>query len=121
MANTYDFNITQGCGFLVYLTAQNSDGSYINLSGYTGIGYVKNFYGDSNTIFNLNPTLTNPLESGVIAISGDYFKTANLPVGSFEYDIRIMNGISSIKVLNGDFNVLPSTSVYEPTGGLISL
>lgn len=116
MANTYDFNITQGTSFLVFLNAENSDGSSINLSGYNTRGYVKNQYGDNFYLYNLNPTTIYPLESGIVAISGNSTGTMLLPAGSFLYDIEIYNGFNSIKILNGDFNVFPSTSIKQPTG-----
>jgi len=111
MANSYDFNINKGCSFLVYLNIQNSDGSYINLSGYSVRGYVKNQYSDSGFILNLNPTPIYPLESGILMISGAASDTNYLPAGEFNYDVEIYNsGDCSSLVLNGDFNIYPSTS-----------
>ncbi len=119
MANDYDFNIKQGENFTVFINVQNSDLSYINLSGYSSVGYVKNFFSDDGYLLNLRPTPIEPLASGILAISGNHLETANLPIGSFEYSIRIYNGTTSLQVLNGDFNVSPATYVYEPTGGFI--
>ena len=110
--NSYNFHITKGCSFLVYLNVTNSDGSYVNLSGYTSRGLVKNMPGDTGYIFDLNPLPTEPLVSGTIMISGSATGTRYIPDGSFIYDIEIISSDNNyaLKVLNGDFKVSPSTS-----------
>src|SRR5260221_9507835 len=110
MSNSYDFNITKGCSFSVTLNAQNSDGSYINLSGYSARGYVKNFYNSTGVILNLNPTPVAPFESGQILVAGTAQSTASLFEGSFLYDIEIYSSTYGLKILNGNFNIFPSTS-----------
>ncbi len=111
MSNIYNFNIIAGSTFISYLNAQNSDGSYINLSGYSAIGYIKNQYGDTGIIYNLNPQCIQPLNSGTILISGLWSGNGVLPIGSFLYNVDIyLSGIYDQSVSNGDFNVLPSTN-----------
>ncbi len=110
MANTYDFNITQGCSFLAYLNCQNSDGSYINLSGFSARGLVKNQYADTGYLYNLNPQPIEPMVSGIIMVSGSSSSTSGFLAGEFSYDIEIYNGNCALKVLYGDFSVNPSTS-----------
>lgn len=111
MANTYDFNVVKGTSFLIYLNVQNSDSSYINLSGYSARGYVKNQYSDTGYLLNLNPVPIEPLVSGTIMISGSDILITGSPIGMFKYDIEIYNsGNYSLLVLDGDFNINPSTS-----------
>ena len=120
MSNNYDFNITQGTSFSILLNATDSNGNPINLSGYNARGFVKNQYGDGSYIYNLNPTPILPFESGIVAISGNYLGTSMLPAGDFIYDVEILNGISCIQILNGDFLIYPSTAIAEPSGGFIT-
>ena len=120
MSNNYDFSITQGTSFIVYINATDSNGNIINLSGYNSRGYVKNQYSDNSYIYNLNPTVTSPFESGIVAISGNYLDTSMLPAGSFLYDVEVFNGIFSNKILYGDFDIYPSTAIAEPSGGFIT-
>ena len=119
MSNSYNFNITQGNSFIVYLNAMNSDGTSINLSGYSGRGYVKNQYSDNTYIYNLNPSPFGPLESGIIAISGAPIDTSLLPVGEFIYNVEIYNPFNSITILEGNFDINPSTSIASPSGGFM--
>ena len=107
---SYNYNITAGCSFLTYLNVQNSDGSYVNTSGFSARALVISQFSDTGIIYNLNPQLIQPQVSGLIMFSGSAISTQNLPVGSFFYDCELYNGDFSIKVLNGDFNISPSTS-----------
>lgn len=111
MSSSYNFNITQGCSFLVYLNATNSDGTKINLSGYAARGIVRDQYSDIKYILNLNPTPIEPFDSGVLLISGAAQDTLNLPVGEFLYDIEITSSNYGLKVAEGSFVVNPSTYV----------
>jgi len=104
----------------VLLNTLNSDSTPINLSGYTSYGFVKSMYSNNSYIYNLNPTPVLPFESGIIAISGNPVDTSFLPVGSFLYDVEVTNGYNSLKVLQGDFNIYPSTAIAEPSGGFIT-
>ena len=53
MATTYDLNITQGSSFNIRLTAKDTEGNYINLSGYTVSGYIRNRYSDTSYLLNM--------------------------------------------------------------------
>jgi hypothetical protein len=114
MSNYYEFDIVRGCSFIVYLNVTNSTGGYINLSGYTASGFVISQYTDSGFIYNLAPQCVPPLNSGTIMVSGGAFETSQLPLGGFLYDICIFNSGSDygLQVVNGDFNIWPSTSNF---------
>lgn len=105
----YNFNVTQGCSILTYLTVTDSLNNPINLSGYQIRGLVNNFYSDTGFLYNLNPQISNAM-SGIIMISGSASSTTGLVVGSYNYDVETYNGDYALKVLRGDFNVFPSTS-----------
>ncbi len=86
------YNITgiQGSTLLLNLTLTNSDGSYVNLSGYGVRGAAKVYYNSTGYLLNLNPTIISQV-SGVISISGNSYDMANVPVGMYPYDIEIFN------------------------------
>ena len=108
--NTYNFSLVQGASFSTYLLLQNNDGSVLNLSGYMCSGIVKNSYECTGIIYNLNPQIVNEA-SGMILVSGLQINTENLPVGNFAYDLFAFNNAGfSLRALNGDFIVYPSTS-----------
>ena len=109
-SNSYNFCITAGESFLVYLNAQNSNGTPINLSGFSARGIVLNNYSDTGYIYNLNPSPILPFESGIIEVQGTAQSTQSLIPNSYIYDIEIYNNSYALKILNGDFNVYPSTS-----------
>lgn len=106
----YNFSITRGCSFLVYLNIQNSDSSYVNLSGYSARGKVKAQPGDTGYIYDLNPQIIEPKISGLLMFSGSAYSTSGLACGQFLYDAEIYIGDYALKVLNGDFIVYSSTS-----------
>ena len=87
MAETYNISITQGTTLSINLTANDSNGSAINLSGYGVRGYVRYSYGSSGILYDLNPQISNAV-SGIINISGNATGTAVLPVGKFPYDLE---------------------------------
>lgn len=121
--NSYNFNVIAGNSFLIYLNIQNSDGTYINLSGYFANGYVKSSYSTNIYLLNLNPQPISPFESGIIMIGGDATGTMNLPIGNFVYNVDIYNSSNYVAgVLKGDFNIYPNAAIndlyYYNTGNI---
>ena len=111
MATTYDISATQGNTLLLNLTANDSAGTPINLSGYSARGYVKSQYSNSGILFNLNPTIATSYVNGIVNISGNAEEIAALPVGSFPYDLEVFNSGGYVtKFLRGNFNILPQTT-----------
>lgn len=109
----FDFNVTAGCSFLTYLNIQNSDGTYINTSGYSARSHVKSQFGDTGYLYNLNPQVIEPKISGLIMLSGGAASTQLLPAGNFYYDVELFNsGDYCLKVLEGNFNVFPTTTNF---------
>ena len=105
----YNINLTVGESHIIYLNVNNSDGSYINLSGFSCRGKVRANYSDTGYLYDLNPQVA--IWSGIIMISGGASSTTGLIPGQFNYDVEIYNsGDYALKVLNGDFSVYPSTS-----------
>lgn len=110
--NTYNFDVIQNSTFTVFADAQNSDGSYINLSGFSVTGVVKYQYSDlylrnSGILFNLSPSIYN-VTGGRVAISGNV--GSGVYAGEYPYNVRIflIGSNYSLNILGGFFRVNPS-------------
>lgn len=111
MATTYDISAIQGNTLLLTLTADDINGNPINLSGYSTRGYVKYRYSDTGYLLDLNPTVISPAISGMVSISGSANNLANMPVGTFVYDLEAYAGDYVTKFLRGYFKVYPEATV----------
>jgi hypothetical protein len=111
MADTYNITAIQGNTLLLNLTANDSAGSPINLSGYSARGYVKYKYSDTGILLNLNPAIDPAYVNGVVSISGNASDLSAMPVGVFVYDLEVFNsGDYVTKFLRGYFNVSPEVT-----------
>ena len=103
----YNFDAIAGTNFSTSLNLTNSDGTYINLSGYAAIGRIKNQYSDTGNLFNVNIFIDPSYISGLMVFSG--YLPISFPIGKFVYDINISGSNSYVEnVLNGYFNVYPN-------------
>lgn len=113
MANSYNIEIIAGSDLNLRVSATNSDGTYINLSGYTVRGRVmSSFSTGANTILNLSPTTSSSnYISGVVNINISGNITAGLPCGTFPYSLEAsLTGApneSVTKFLRGYAEILP--------------
>lgn len=104
--NSYSLNIVQNINFNIRITAQNSDLTFINLSGYNTSGYIRKSYGDTGVLYNLSVTPDISFISGILYVSGKYPQSS--PVGEFPFDIIGVNSNGyEITLLNGTANVSP--------------
>jgi hypothetical protein len=111
MANQYDITIDQGSSLNLTLTATNSAGAYLNLSGYSARGKVKLGYGSTGYILDLQPQIDPSYISGLINISIPAF--SGLPVTKGVYDIEVYNsGGYTFKVLQGYANINPEVTFF---------
>jgi hypothetical protein len=118
MANVYDISIEQGSSLNLSLSATDSDGAYLNFSGYAARGKIKYGYGSSSYLLNINPQIDPSLVSGLINISLTADQTSLLPVTKAVYDIEIYTtgAIGSIvsgytfKVLKGYADISPEVT-----------
>ena len=109
MSTNLNINITQGCSFLYIFNTTDSYGNLINLSGFNAYGYVKSDYDDCRILLDLNPTVIEPMISGLVLISCNN-QQAILPVGVYQYDIEVFDGTTTYPVAYGDLIVNPSTA-----------
>jgi len=113
MATSYNISTYQGDFFQAVLAVKDSNNNPINLSGYEIRGQVRNSYGSTGVLLDLNPVITNNI-SGLINIGIPSDVTEEIPVGTFVYDIeRYPSGITtgnSIKLMVGKFIVYPEVT-----------
>jgi hypothetical protein len=113
---TYNITAIQGSNIMLRVTATDSNGTALNLNGFSTRGYVKSKYSDSGILLNLSPFIYSATSGLVdITISGNY--TAGLPCGMFPYDIEcFVSGSGSsgnesvVKFLRGYVEILPETT-----------
>jgi len=133
MANVYNISAVQGDQLQISLKVRDQNCNPINLSGYDVRGVVKyGYFGSppaldisgnyiSGILLNLNPIVYSGqngsyLASGVVYVNVSSSSMANMPVGSFVYDIeRFPKGNptgDSIKLLQGKFLVEPEVTTF---------
>ena len=111
MSSKYNISAIQGNTLLLSLTAKDSNGTPINLTGYSARGYVKYQYSDTGRILNLNPLIHQSFTSGIVNISGNSSEIALMPVGEFVYDLEVYDSGNYVtKFLNGKFIVDPEVT-----------
>lgn len=124
MATSYNISTIQGDNLQITLRVKDQYNSPINLSGYDVRGVVKYAYGYtgmSGIILDLNPVINSGVSgsyyaSGLVDINISSYIMADIPVGSFVYDIeRFPENIptgNSIKLLRGKFIVSPEVTNF---------
>ena len=108
-----DLSITKGNYFYQRITGLNDAGNTINLSGYSISGFVRQSYGSSGILLDLNPTIVSgnlgvSYASGLVNITVSRTGAYNLPVTYALYSIEIYSGQDYSKVIqNGKFIINP--------------
>ena len=112
MATDYNLEITQGSDYSIRLNLKESDGSLVNLSGYSVSGFVKHRYSDTGVILDLLPSIAGDGTSGVVDISLNAAQTSVLPIMEGIYDVEKYNSdyTSISKVLKGKVLVYPEVT-----------
>ena len=110
MATNVNLNIVQGSDFNISFVASDDLGDVIDLTNYVVGGHVKHRYGDSSSLFDLDPKINNATD-GVINISMGPNDTEKLPAGEHLYGIELLSGDSiGFKIMNGYVNVIPEVN-----------
>lgn len=111
MPTSFDLDIHAGSEFAVTLTAKNSDGTLVNLSGYSARGYVKKSYADSSALLDLQPSVHTSYVSGLIDIAILATGTSGLAITQGLYDIEIYTtGTYVSRILQGKVNIYPNVT-----------
>tara|TARA_Y100000310_G_scaffold120373_1_gene119141 strand:- start:10366 stop:10722 length:357 start_codon:yes stop_codon:yes gene_type:complete len=113
----YNLDVIQGSTFSAQLSIKNSDGTAVDLDGYSVRGKLKYNYGTGAHLVDLDPKVntTAPLTaaSGVIDVKLTAAQTADLPVIMGVYDIETFNDSDPVevnKVLDGKVKVHPEVT-----------
>ena len=108
MAQKVNVTIDQGSTFSTTYTINDSDGSPINLSVYTGAAQMRKAYSSSNsTAFTVTAN-----SSGIILISMTANATGNLTSGRYVYDIELTSTANGnvTRMIEGIVTVTPQVT-----------
>lgn len=105
MAAFTELNIEQYATFSTTVNVEDSQGTAVNLSGYTAASQIRKSY-YSTSANNLTATVTG-IANGEITLSMTAANTANLTPGRYLYDLVITapTGVKT-RVVEGIVNVL---------------
>ena len=111
MSNQYNISINQGSSFSLSLTATDSSGAAMNLSGYSARGKIKYGFGNTGILADLNPEIDTGYVSGIINFSIAANITSGLPVTKGVYDVELFNsGGYSFQMIAGYVDINPQVS-----------
>ena len=110
MATISNIFIDQGADFTTTVTISDSDGSALDLTGYTALGQIRKTY-ESTTATDFDAQFNSDRTTGQITISLTDTQTSTLESGRYVYDL-IITGAAGIKtrVVEGIATVNPSVS-----------
>lgn len=106
MAAFTEINIEQYATFSTTVNVEDSQGTAVNLSGYTAASQIRKSY-YSTSANNLTATVTG-IANGEITLAMTAANTANLTPGRYLYDLVITAPTTGVKtrVVEGIVNVL---------------
>jgi len=110
MATISNLFIDQDADFTTTVTVNDSNGSALDLTGYTALAMIRKTY-QSSTATTFTSAFVSPRTTGQITISLTDVQTAALEDGRYVYDLVITDA-SGIKtrVVEGIATVSPSVS-----------
>ena len=100
-ATNQDLNFNEGDDFPYQITVVDSDGTAVDLTGYTFYMTVKKKKGDSDTQAILKKTVTSipDPELGIVTITIDRADTLNFTAGVYPYDIKYKDASGDVRTL----------------------
>lgn len=110
-AGRYNIIIEQGALFSLPLEVQNSDGSAMDLSGYSGRGKVRTDY-DSSTVL-ASFTIGTLDTTGIFTATIGATTTAAMTAGGAVYDIELVDFADSenvIRLIQGKATITPEAT-----------
>lgn len=109
MAAKANIVLDQGTTFTTYLALTNTDGSVLNLTGYTARGQIRKWY-TSNSYTTFTISITQP-NDGYINLALTANTTANMEPGRYVYDIEAVDSLGTItRVIEGIVTVTPEVT-----------
>ena len=109
MATRSDMIIDQGSTFATVVTVTDTDGSFVNLTGYTANSQIRKHATSANTQATF--TITNGGTSGQLTLGLDYANTAALTAGRYVFDVEITPAANvRSRVIEGIVTVTPEVT-----------
>lgn len=106
MAVVNNLYVDAGSTFSTIITVRNSDGSPMNLSGYTAASQIRKSYG-SITAYNFNASV-HDVDLGEIRLQLSDEESGAIKPGRYLYDIEITSSIGEkLRVVEGVVLVTP--------------
>lgn len=117
-----DISLFQGDDFGYLISLTNQDGTPLNVVGYVFASQAKTSYYTPNVAANLMITATDAI-NGNCTLSLDSANTANLPAGSYVYDVTMKDTTNTTsRILNGLMIVIAGvTNITPPANGAPAL
>lgn len=112
LAGVYDFSIDQGSTVVVPIVWKDSDGSPIDLTGYTARMQLKTSYSASPAL-SLTSTsgISLTTTTGEITITMTATQTASLSAVTYLYDLELVSSAGVVtKLIKGQIQVLPEVT-----------
>jgi hypothetical protein len=94
LADNYQISIDQGATYSLALTYKDSNGTAINLTGYTAAMQIRTSYESSSTVVSLTSSsgIVITAATGLLTINITSTQTAALTPGTYVYDLEITSG-----------------------------
>ncbi len=109
MASRANVYIDQGTDFSITVDVTDTDGTALEMTGYTAAGQIRKTYSSSTA----SGTFTTAIAaaSGQVTLSLTDTETSAIPAGRYVYDLTITSASSiTTRVVEGQINVTPSVT-----------
>ena len=109
MAIIANIFIDQGTDFSITVDVTDTDGTALEMTGYTAAGQIRKTYSSSTA----SGTFTTAIAaaSGQVTLSLTDTETSAIPAGRYVYDLTITSASSiTTRVAEGQINVTPSVT-----------
>lgn len=110
MATRHDFVCDQGATFIASMTYLSTDGTPVDLTGYTARMSIRKTVEDAEEIFQASTTnghITLGGVAGTVNINIAANHTSEFPAGDWLYDLELVTGATVIRLVQGCFIVDP--------------
>ena len=111
MADITEFNIGQGETFKVLVTLENTDeGAYVDIANVNFYGQVRENFTTDEVAAAFTVTKIAPFSSGSFFVELPATTTAQFTQRKYVYDINMISGSISRRIMEGYFVVRPAST-----------
>ena len=89
MATVTNLYVDQGSSYRNFITVSNSDGTPLDLAGYTVASQMRKSYA-SSVAYNFTASISNPA-AGRVKIELSSAQSRDIPAGKYLYDVEVAN------------------------------